>query len=765
MRLVYLGSSDFAAAVLRRLAASEHAPALVVTPPDSRQGRGRKLAPAPAAATATELGIELLKTEATESAESRERILAPKPEIGVVCAFGQLLREPLLAELELLNVHPSLLPRWRGAAPIERAILAGDPQTGVSIMRVTAALDSGPVASREAVPIGGLDFGGLAERLEEVGGRLLIEALDRRARGELELTEQDDAEATYAEKITADDRLLDPRRSAVELERRVRALHPHIGAYLELEQLSDQRLGVAVAVAEQSELEVGALDGSDGLRLGCGEGVLRLVRVKPPGGRAMDARDYLRGHPLPEPAVSADRVTPARRLAYEILRRTFEDGAWTDRAFSAAAARLELEGRELAQARRLAYGSVQRRGTSDHLIGVLAGRRGGRVDDAALAALRLGLYELLFSETADHAAVDQAVELAKHGMRRSSGGHGRARAASGFVNALLRRAVAERGELLGSLDDSTPAGAAIAHSYPEWLAELWWAELGAAEARLLMAAMNEPAEAAMRVNTLRAVPAHVAAELRDAGIEVAGPGAGGLLDPADCLICGSTPDPVGARIATGELVPQSRGSQAVVALLDPQPGERVLDLCAGPGIKTTAIAARMRDEGEVRSIEADGRRAAEIEELCARAGAGCVRVEVADAAEADLGSGYDRVLLDPPCSDLGTLASRPDARWRKSPADIERLAAIQRRMLVRAARALRPGGTLIYSTCTISAGENEQVVARIGEYADAEPERLAADERFTRLASRRDDRFLQLLPQRDRTTGFFIARLRGAGAG
>jgi 16S rRNA (cytosine967-C5)-methyltransferase len=456
-------------------------------------------------------------------------------------------------------------------------------------------------------------------------------------------------------------------------------------------------------------------------------------------------------------------VTPARAVAFEVLRRTFEDGAWTDRAFTAAAARADLDGRELAQARRLAYGSVQRRATSDHLVAVLAGRRGGRIDDAALAALRLGLYELLFSETADHAAVDQAVELAKEGMRRSGTGGARARmrAASGFVNALLRRAATERDELLASLDDSTPALAAIKHSYPEWLAERWWAELGAVEARLLMAAMNEPAETALRVNTLRADPARVAADLKGEGVEVAGPGGGELLDPAAGLVVDVASDPVGALIATGELVPQSRASQAVVALLDPQPGERVLDLCAGPGIKTTAIAARMRDEGELVSVEADERRATEIEHLTARAGARCGRVVVADATEADLGSGYDRILLDPPCSDLGTLASRPDARWRKSPADVERLAALQRRLLVRAARALAPGGTLVYSTCTISGAENETVAAGLGEYAAGiEPDDLGAEHR--RLASRRDPRFLQLLPQRDRTTGFFIARFRRA---
>jgi 16S rRNA (cytosine967-C5)-methyltransferase len=188
----------------------------------------------------------------------------------------------------------------------------------------------------------------------------------------------------------------------------------------------------------------------------------------------------------------------------------------------------------------------------------------------------------------------------------------------------------------------------------------------------------------------------------------------------------------------------------------------VLDLCAGPGIKTTAIAARMGDSGEIVSVEADHRRAAEIEALCERTGVTSVRLQVADAAEADLGSGYDRILLDPPCSDLGTLASRPDARWRKSPADCERLAALQRRLLVRAARALGPGGTLVYSTCTISGRENEDVAGGLSRYASGvEIERPGAGHRG--LRSRRDPRFLQLLPQRDRTTGFFCARFKRAG--
>jgi 16S rRNA (cytosine967-C5)-methyltransferase len=271
--------------------------------------------------------------------------------------------------------------------------------------------------------------------------------------------------------------------------------------------------------------------------------------------------------------------------------------------------------------------------------------------------------------------------------------------------------------------------------------------------------MNEPAETAFRVNTLRADPEHVAVELVAAGVEVRPAGATGLLAPPTALVVAEAGEPVGARIATGEMIPQSRGSQAVLDLLDPRPGQRVLDLCAGPGIKTTGIAARMQDRGELVSIESEPRRGEQIEELCRRAGVTCASITIADAAEADLGSGYDRVLLDPPCSDLGTLASRPDARWRKSLETCDRLATLQRRLLVRAARALAPGGLLVYSTCTISARENELVAAELGSYAEG----VVADElgaEHPRLASRRDRRFLQILPQRDHTTGFFIARFR-----
>lgn len=289
--------------MLRRLADSEHRPGLVVAPPDRPRGRGRRLGPPPVADAAPELGLELHQAEDVSRAESIERIREGDPEVGVVCAFGQLIREPLLSELELLNVHPSLVPRWRGAAPIERAIMAGDAETGVTIMRVTAGLDSGPVALQERVTIESReDYGSLAARLAERGGELIVRALDLHASGDLSFTDQDDALATYAEKIGAEDRHLDPGDPAEELAAVVRALTPHVGAYLELD--GGDRLVVRAAVAESGELSAGAFDAAgDELRLGCGEGVLRLHVVQPPGGRPMRADAYLRGHRVPDRAL------------------------------------------------------------------------------------------------------------------------------------------------------------------------------------------------------------------------------------------------------------------------------------------------------------------------------------------------------------------------------------------------------------------------------------------------------------------------------
>jgi 16S rRNA (cytosine967-C5)-methyltransferase len=451
-------------------------------------------------------------------------------------------------------------------------------------------------------------------------------------------------------------------------------------------------------------------------------------------------------------------IAPARSLAFATIRETFERDAFTERAFRAGAERLGLDGRERAQAQRLAYGAVQRRGTTDAATEHLAGRSTRLLDPPVLAALRLGLYELLFADgTPDHAAVDQAVELVKE----AGAAH-----ASGLVNAVLRRAARERAQLTATLleDDSTPEAAAVAHSAPLWLARMWWQELGPETARSLLAACNRPAEVAMRVDLLRGDREAALAKLVAAGVEVAPAGGGWPLEtPETLVVSGRTGDTVPALVAAGELTPQSRGSAAVVEVLDPREGEHLLDLCAGPGIKTGQIAARMGDRGEVISVELDPGRAEEIAAQARRLGLRSVTVIEADAAKMEMAPGFDRILLDAPCSDLGALASRPDARWRKSPKTIERLVEVQRDALLAAARLLRPGGTLVYATCTISRRENEDQVAALlaaaaaGEVPALELEDLGA--RAPGLASPLEPRCLQLRPDRDRTTGFFLARL------
>jgi methionyl-tRNA formyltransferase len=294
MRTVYLGTSEFAAEVLDRLALSPHRPQLVVTRPDRPRGRGRRLSPPPVAEAAARLGIETIQPERLNDDEPVAAIAAVEPEAVCICAYGALIKEPLLSSHELLNVHPSLLPRWRGAAPIERAIDAGDEVTGVTIMKPTEDWDAGPICLQRSEPIRpDDDYGSLAGRLAALGGELLVEALDDPP----PWREQPEQGVTYAEKISSEDRRLDPARPAEELERRIRALNPHVGAFLELP--SGERLGVrrAVLAADASELDQGALSADgDRLLLGTASGGLELVEVQAQGGRAMPAADYLRGH-------------------------------------------------------------------------------------------------------------------------------------------------------------------------------------------------------------------------------------------------------------------------------------------------------------------------------------------------------------------------------------------------------------------------------------------------------------------------------------
>jgi 16S rRNA (cytosine967-C5)-methyltransferase len=408
--------------------------------------------------------------------------------------------------------------------------------------------------------------------------------------------------------------------------------------------------------------------------------------------------------------------SPARRVAQKVLVRVFEQDAYADLAFAGDAA--GLDERERAFAQQLAYGSIQRVRTLDHAIEALAGRFVGDLDPPVRAALRLGAYQLAFLDGVPaRAAVNESVELVREaGLEK----------AVGFANAVLRRLAEGARALVAALPEGTAAEAALKHSYPDWVSELWWRELGAGEALALMRAQNEPPETVVRLNRRRPESAGVAGtpvqELPDAL----------RVERVDQ-----------EALEQGLVWPQSRGSQLAGLAVGAREGERTLDLCAAPGGKATQLA------GEVVAVEKHPGRARRLEENCARLGATNVTVVCADALELppEL-TGFDRAFVDAPCSGLGVLNSRADLRWRARP-----LPALQRDLVRVGAERVRPGGTVLYAVCTISSEENEAVVDASG--LRAEP---IGDE-WPQFRHPRRPEFLLTLPHRHGTSGFFIARL------
>ena len=400
-------------------------------------------------------------------------------------------------------------------------------------------------------------------------------------------------------------------------------------------------------------------------------------------------------------------VSAARRVAYEVLLRVFEQDAYADRVFRTAAR--DLDERERAFAQRLSYGAVQRVRTLDYAIDTLGKRPVRKLDPPVRAALRLGAYQLGYTDTASHAAANESVEL----VRRA-----RLERAVPFTNAVMRRLA----EGMRALLDSLPDGA-LKESYPDWIAETFERDLGHDDALALMRAMNEPLETVVRI--VRGEPP-LGAEPTDL------PGAF-RVERVDDL-----------AVAEGRIWPQSRGSQLAGLVVGSQDGDRVLDVCSAPGGKTSQL------RGEVTAVELDSNRASELRENLALLGATNVTVVEADGTKLPLElDGFDRALVAAPCSGLGVLGQRPDLRWRATP-----LPELQLALLRSAAARVKPGGTVIYSVCTINADENEAVVEASGL------EVLPLGDEWPRYAHPRLPQFLLTLPHVHGTSGFFISRLR-----
>jgi 16S rRNA (cytosine967-C5)-methyltransferase len=395
-------------------------------------------------------------------------------------------------------------------------------------------------------------------------------------------------------------------------------------------------------------------------------------------------------------------VKTARGVAHQVVTRVFEEDAYADRAFRSAAE--GLDARDRAFAMQIAFGTVQRARTLDHAIETLGRRPVRKLDPPVRAALRIGAYQLAYMDGVPaHAAVDESVELVRRaGLER----------AVAFTNAVLRRLSQGLPEVLARLHEETSAAAALMHSYPDWVAETWWRELGPEDARALMRRQNEPPETAVRTPEGPKVVETI---------------------PRDWL-------------ESGYAWPQSRGSQLAGAAVGARGGERVLDLCAAPGGKATQLAAA---GAEVVAVERHAGRARELEENARRLG---VELTVVNEDALDLPAGldqFDRALVDAPCSGLGVLNSRPDLRWRSEP-----LPDLQLGLLRAAIERVRPGGTVTYSVCTVNSAENEAVV----EAAGLQVEDLGSAWPEYRHPSRPE--FLLTLPHVHGTSGFFVARMR-----
>jgi 16S rRNA (cytosine967-C5)-methyltransferase len=445
---------------------------------------------------------------------------------------------------------------------------------------------------------------------------------------------------------------------------------------------------------------------------------------------------------------SGSDALAARALAAAVLQRIECDRAYADVTLDAALRESRLDARDRALATRLVYGTLAWQGRLDWHLATLARRDPTTLDPALRVVLRLGLYQiLLLDRIPAHAAVATSVDLAKQ----------LAPAAAGLVNAVLRRAVRERGAL--ALPD--PAAAPVCHlavafSHPEWLVARWHERFTAAELRALLAANNLAAPTVLRARV-------GSRDTLIARLSAAGASAEACRFAPEAVRVSAVAPHALPDYAAGVFDVQSEASQLVVLLLDPQPGTRVLDACAAPGGKATYAAELTGDRGLVVALDRRRRGAFAVARAARRLGLAGIAAAVADARSATrvLRGRFDRILVDAPCSGLGTLRAHPEVRWTRTPADIARLAGLQREILEGVTPLLSPGGVLVYATCTIADEENEDVVhAWLAGHRELAVEHAAPHLPAPAAGLVDASGALRTLPHRDDLDGFYAVRVR-----
>jgi 16S rRNA (cytosine967-C5)-methyltransferase len=446
-------------------------------------------------------------------------------------------------------------------------------------------------------------------------------------------------------------------------------------------------------------------------------------------------------------------IAAARIAAYEVLRAVSAGRSDLPTALARARTRLDDE-RDRALAGEIATGTLRWQGAFDVVIAAFAGRPARKLDPEVLDVLRMTAFQLLHLDRIPaSAAVNDAVNLVRKSGKKS---------ASGLVNAILRRISRERAHLpLPSrpADPSADRAAALAYlsstlSHPEWLAARWMDRYGFEAAEACELFNNEPGALTIRANTLRTSREALASSLEAHGVTTEP----ARFAPHGLVVREGNPllTPVARE---GLFIVQDESSQLVALLTGVVPGERVLDACASPGGKTTAMAAAMDNRGLIVATDVRGRRVDLLSQTVAAAAATCVRVVQADASGVlPFAPVFDCVLLDAPCSGLGTVRRDPDIRWRRSEDALPSLANSQAAMLGRAADVLRPGGRLVYATCSSEPDENEAVVARfLAERPDFTDTPVNLPSRLRQFLT--PEGHFRTFPFRDRLEPFFAAML------
>ncbi|GIP36735.1 ribosomal RNA small subunit methyltransferase B [Paenibacillus sp. J31TS4] len=442
----------------------------------------------------------------------------------------------------------------------------------------------------------------------------------------------------------------------------------------------------------------------------------------------------------------------ARELAMELLTRVEQEGAYSNILLNQLLRQSQLDRREAGFATELVYGTIQRRNTIDYFLARFVPKGLHKLDPWVRSLLRLSFYQLYYLDRVPaHAAVNEAVNLAKK--------HGHAGIA-GMVNGVLRNVLRQRETLVLPADLPDVKRIALEHSHPEWMVARWIREYGAEEAEKLCAANNEAPPVSVRANALRQSAGELVLELREAGYE-AEPSP---LAPAGVRVAGAGNMADSPWYERGALSVQDESSMLVAEALAPEPGMTVLDCCAAPGGKTTHLAEKMQDRGRIVACDVHEHKEALIRRQAERLGLTSIDTQVTDARELAAKyppASFDRILLDAPCSGLGVIRRKPDLKWAKEESEIASVAKVQQELLEAVHGLLKPGGVLVYSTCTTAREENAGMVKQFLEaHPDFRLEPLPADVFGPDKLPGADSGMVQLLPQQFHSDGFFIARLR-----